>query len=90
MTYSTHQSMKLVVAKIWSIRELDTKLTALPPVGDEFSVKVQRVKDAVLLISSASSGTKLSCHIILCQVQSRINYEIQFCVCVCVCYTPVC
>ena len=56
-----HQSIKLVVAKVWSIRELDTKLTALPPVGDEFSVKVQRVKEAVLLTSSASSGTKLSC-----------------------------
>ena len=53
--------MKLVVAKVWSIRELDTKLTALPPVGDEFSVKVQRAKVAVLLINSASSGTKLSC-----------------------------
>ena len=57
----THQSMKLVVAKVWSIRELDTKLIALPPVGDEFSVKVQWVKEAVLLTSTASSGTKLSC-----------------------------
>ncbi len=53
--------MKLVVAKVWSIRELDTKLIALPPVGDEFSVKVQRVKEAVLLTSSASFGNKLSC-----------------------------
>ena len=53
--------MKSVVAKVWSIRELDTKLTALPPVGDEFSVKVQWAKVAVLLTSSASSGTKLSC-----------------------------
>lgn len=53
--------MKSVVASVWSIRELDTKLTALPPVGDEFSLKVLRAKVAVLLTSSASSGTKLSC-----------------------------
>jgi hypothetical protein len=57
--------MKLVVANVWSIRELDTKLIALPPVGDKFSVKVQRVKDAVLLTSSASFGNKLSCKITL-------------------------
>ena len=73
--------MKLVVAKVWSIRELDTKLIALPPVGDEFSVKVQRVKEAVLLTSSASSGTKLSC-IIMYKYLSSIRYFF--------CYTPVC
>ena len=43
------------------MREFDTKFTPLPPVGEEFSVKVQLVKVEVLLTKLASSGTKLSC-----------------------------
>lgn len=49
-----YQSKRLEVATIWSTRRLDTKLMALPPVGDELLVKVQLEKDAVFTTRTAS------------------------------------
>lgn len=56
----TNQLEKLVVVTIWSTSRLDTKLIALPPVGEELLVKVQFSKEATFTTASASSGTKLS------------------------------
>ena len=57
------------------MRELDTKLTALPD-GEELFVKLQLVKVAVLVTSSASSGTKLSCTSHNYKCGSHINFTV--------------
>lgn len=58
--YVAHQFEKLAVTTTWSTAKLDTKFTALPPVGEELLLNVQLVNETVLVTISVSSGTKLS------------------------------
>ena len=55
-----HQLEKLAVTTTWSTAKLDTKLTALPPVGEELLLNVQLVNETVLVTINVSFGTKLS------------------------------
>ena len=57
---STHQLEKFVFATTWLTPRFDTRLIALPPVGEVLLVKLQFENDATLATSSASFGTKLS------------------------------
>ena len=63
----THQSVKLVVATIWLMNELEIRWTALPPFADVLFVNVMPVKRATLVTDLAPSGTKASWNFLMSQ-----------------------
>ena len=62
MTNDVHyQFVKLTVARVRSTLAFESKLIALPPLGELFLLKEQELNDAVFLICTSDSSIRISC-----------------------------